>query len=103
MDEKFDVSGTLTQLNITKVKSFLEFKYMDLSYFFIGTYDSTFNELYKAGDPFPVSANSPTLQLPDSYYIGVIVRDPINLLNVYGCALANVTGSSKKSFNFKFL
>ncbi|RIB21996.1 hypothetical protein C2G38_2033935 [Gigaspora rosea] len=93
-DEKYDVSGTLTRLNITKDKSFLKFMYTGLNYYVIYFYTSTFNESYKVGDPFSVSANVPTPQLPDSYYIFVTVGDPINLLNTYASAFAKVTGSS---------
>ncbi|RIB25835.1 hypothetical protein C2G38_2030718 [Gigaspora rosea] len=99
-DEIFDVTGILTKHGIIKDKTILGIAYADLDRNPIGDpYSATFNESYKAGDAFSVSASVPTAHLPGSYYIGVIVGDPTNdpekPLDIYACAFAHVTGGSK--------
>ncbi|KAF0535227.1 hypothetical protein F8M41_009690 [Gigaspora margarita] len=92
-DEKFGVSGALTKHDIVKNKTILGIAYADLQQKPIGDpYHSAFNESYKAGKEFSVSADFSAPQLPVSYFIAVAVGDPTgdpkNPLDVYGCAYA---------------
>ncbi|KAF0523993.1 hypothetical protein F8M41_015182 [Gigaspora margarita] len=106
--ESFDVSGNLTENDITKGKTFLFIGYADKDLNPIGDdYSQNFAESIKAGTPFNISASDvPTPELPDSYFLGVGVLDPTgdptNPYILYACALAKVGISSEKSKNFDF-
>ncbi|RIB09373.1 hypothetical protein C2G38_2108753 [Gigaspora rosea] len=59
------------------------------------SYNQTFTDSIKAGNPFNISASDvPTPQLPDSYILGVFVGDPSEK-TPFGCATAVVGKSSE--------
>ncbi|RIB10847.1 hypothetical protein C2G38_2205041 [Gigaspora rosea] len=95
--ESYDVSGNLTQGDITKDISFLFIVYLGEEEQLGTPYFQNFTDSHKAGSPFKISASdvpTPT-QLPDSYRLEVAVGDPDKTF--FGCAVATVGNSSKKS------
>ncbi|KAF0520952.1 hypothetical protein F8M41_016012 [Gigaspora margarita] len=96
--DSFNVSGNLTQVDITKNQTLLEIFYCNPDGSQIGDYYSqVFNESIKAGTQFTVTASDvPTPKLPDSYLILVIIgdkdNDPSNPYHVvlYACVVADV-------------
>ncbi|GBC04779.1 hypothetical protein RclHR1_05870003 [Rhizophagus clarus] len=98
--ETYTVSGTLTKGDITADKTIVGIAYADTAKNPIGDpYTKIFTQSFKSGTPFTITADDVTTpQLPDSYFIGVVVGDPTddpkNPLDVYGCAFA-VVGSAK--------
>ncbi|RIB27869.1 hypothetical protein C2G38_2060904 [Gigaspora rosea] len=98
-NESFDVSGTMTRLNITEM-TFVMIKYYDTEGRLIDAYAQFFTEPIKAGTNFTISVpDVPTPNLPDKYEIRVTIEaciddEPICLNYVFACASANVGGSS---------
>ncbi|RIB12897.1 hypothetical protein C2G38_1776928 [Gigaspora rosea] len=88
--ESFNAFGTLTK-DITNGKTILFIAYGDEKGNPIDKpYTQNFTDSIKAGNPFNVSApDVPTPQLPDSYLINVIVKDPSEDIPI-GCATAAV-------------
>ena len=91
---KFTVSGKLDH-DITAGTTILGIGFADSAKNPLGDpYSETFTESFKAGEQFSkIAEKVPTpAQLPDSYYIGVIIgdppQDPKAPFNLYGCASA---------------
>ncbi|KAF0532267.1 hypothetical protein F8M41_011381 [Gigaspora margarita] len=99
-NESFDVSGTLTKNVITKGITILQIWYGDLNGILLDKpYIQIFTDSIKAGTQFNISVSDvPTPELPDSYFIGVLVGDPDASGGVvFACASATVGGSSEKT------
>ncbi|RIB27140.1 hypothetical protein C2G38_2161313 [Gigaspora rosea] len=95
--ESFDVSGNLTKNDITINQTFLIIEYQNV----IGApiaddYIQTFNNSFKAGTPFKISASDvPTPKLPDIYMLGVGVGNNKSD-DMFACVYALVNGRSSE-------